>query len=325
MRCSALRAAARPRCSTSSPACSRRPRAASCFDGRDVTELSPEARNIAQVFQFPVDLRHDDGRRQSRLSAAQPQGAEGRGRRAGSTRCSRCIDLATRPTARRSGLTADQKQKISLGRGLVRSDVNAILFDEPLTVIDPHMKWQLRSQLKQLHRQFGYTMVYVTHDQTEALTFADKVVVMYDGEIVQIGTPEELFERPQPHLRRLFHRLAGHERPARARSTATTPWSRRPARSRCRRARGRAPAPSTELGIRPEFVRLGRGRACRSRSRKVEDIGRQKIVRAELGRAADRRRRCRRTTQIPADAARHLRSGGASTSTPIPGACGAEG
>jgi len=93
-------------------------------------------------------------------------------------------------------LSADAKQKISLGRGLVRSDVNAILFDEPLTVIDPHMKWVLRSQLKQLHRRFGYTMVYVTHDQTEALTFADQVVVMYDGGIVQIGTPAELFEKP---------------------------------------------------------------------------------------------------------------------------------
>src|SRR5690606_16183724 len=70
-------------------------------------------------------------------------------------------------------------------------------FDEPLTVIDPHMKWVLRSQLKRLHRQFGFTMVYVTHDQTEALTFADRVVVMYEGEIVQIGTPVELFERPR--------------------------------------------------------------------------------------------------------------------------------
>ncbi len=98
---------------------------------------------------------------------------------------------------RARGLTADQKQKISLGRGLVRHDVNAILFDEPLTVIDPHMKWVLRSQLKQLHKRFGYTMVYVTHDQTEALTFAEHVVVMYDGEIVQIGTPAELFERPK--------------------------------------------------------------------------------------------------------------------------------
>ena len=79
------------------------------------------------------------------------------------------------------GLTADVKQKISLGRGLVRSDVAAILFDEPLTVIDPHLKWQLRSKLKELHRELDLTMIYVTHDQTEALTFADKVVVMHDG------------------------------------------------------------------------------------------------------------------------------------------------
>jgi glycerol transport system ATP-binding protein len=63
-------------------------------------------------------------------------------------------------------------------------------------VIDPHMKWQLRTKLKDLHRELGHTMIYVTHDQTEALTFADKVVVMYDGEVVQIGTPEELFETP---------------------------------------------------------------------------------------------------------------------------------
>ena len=79
---------------------------------------------------------------------------------------------------------------------MVREDVNALLFDEPLTVIDPHMKWELRTQLKSLHHDFGHTMIYVTHDQTEALTFADKVVVMYDGRVVQIGTPQELFERP---------------------------------------------------------------------------------------------------------------------------------
>ncbi len=106
-------------------------------------------------------------------------------------------DLSGIAGRRARGLTADQKQKISLGRGLVRANVNAILFDEPLTVIDPHMKWVLRSQLKRLHRQSGFTMVYVTHDQTEALTFADKVVVMHNGEIVQIGTPAELFERPK--------------------------------------------------------------------------------------------------------------------------------
>jgi glycerol transport system ATP-binding protein len=67
------------------------------------------------------------------------------------------LDLKTGPKRKARGLTADQKQKISLGRGLVRSDVNAILFDEPLTVIDPHLKWVLRSQLKQLHHRSSAT------------------------------------------------------------------------------------------------------------------------------------------------------------------------
>ena len=78
----------------------------------------------------------------------------------------------------------------------MRADVAAILFDEPLTVIDPALKWELRSKLKVLHRALDLTMIYVTHDQTEALTFADTVVVMHEGSVVQTGTPEELFARP---------------------------------------------------------------------------------------------------------------------------------
>ena len=85
----------------------------------------------------------------------------------------------------------------------MREDVNVILFDEPLTVIDPHLKWELRSKLKELHQRVGVTMIYVTHDQTEALTFADQVVVMHEGEVVQVGTPVDLFERPA-------HTFVGH-------------------------------------------------------------------------------------------------------------------
>jgi glycerol transport system ATP-binding protein len=85
----------------------------------------------------------------------------------------RMLDLEESLHRRAAGLTADGKQKISLGRRLVRSDVNVIMFDEPLTVIDPHVKWQLRSKLKELHQRIARTMIYVTHDQTEALTFAD--------------------------------------------------------------------------------------------------------------------------------------------------------
>ena len=113
------------------------------------------------------------------------------------------LDLDAVLTGARRGLTADGKQKISLGRGLVRSDVNVIMFDEPLTVIDPHLKWQLRSKLKELHQRTRRTMIYVTHDQTEALTFAEKVVVMHDGRVVQVGSPVELFERPR-------HTFVGH-------------------------------------------------------------------------------------------------------------------
>ena len=107
------------------------------------------------------------------------------------------LDLTADLNRRARGLTADAKQKISLGRGLVRADVSAVLFDEPLTVIDPALKWELRSKLKRVHRALDLLMIYVTHDQIEALTFADKVVVMNDGRAVQIGTPAELFDRPE--------------------------------------------------------------------------------------------------------------------------------
>ena len=113
------------------------------------------------------------------------------------------LELTSTLNNKAAGLTADGKQKISLGRGLVRSDVNVIMFDEPLTVIDPHLKWVLRSKLKELHQKINRTMIYVTHDQIEALTFADQVVVMHEGQIVQTGTPVELFEKPK-------HTFVGH-------------------------------------------------------------------------------------------------------------------
>ena len=172
------------------------------FDARDVSRASPEERNIAQVFQFPViydtmtvydNLAFPLRNRGVAESVIDPRVKEIAG----------MLDLSATLHKRASGLTADGKQKISLGRGLVRSDVAAIMFDEPLTVIDPHLKWQLRSKLKELHQRTRRTMIYVTHDQTEALTFADQVVVMNNGEIVQIGTPIELFEKPK-------HTFVGH-------------------------------------------------------------------------------------------------------------------
>ena len=78
----------------------------------------------------------------------------------------------------------------------MRPDVAAVLFDEPLTVIDPHLKWLLRRKLKEIHHELKLSLIYVTHDQVEALTFADQVVVMTQGEVVQTGSAQALFEEP---------------------------------------------------------------------------------------------------------------------------------
>ncbi len=172
------------------------------FDGRDVSTASPEQRNIAQVFQFPVIYDtmtvYDNLAFPLRNRGVPEAEVDKRVRE-----IAEMLELTATLRNRASGLTADGKQKISLGRGLVRADVNVIMFDEPLTVIDPHLKWQLRSKLKELHQKIRRTMIYVTHDQTEALTFADQVVVMNNGEVVQTGTPVELFERP-------MHTFVGH-------------------------------------------------------------------------------------------------------------------
>jgi glycerol transport system ATP-binding protein len=172
------------------------------FDDRDVTEAIPERRNIAQVFQFPVIYDtmsiHDNLAFPLRNRGIAEAEVESRVRE-----IAKLLELDKILDRRAAGLTADGKQKISLGRGLVRTDVNVIMFDEPLTVIDPHLKWQLRSKLRELHHRTRRTMIYVTHDQTEALTFAEQVVVMKDGLIVQMGTPVELFERPR-------HTFVGH-------------------------------------------------------------------------------------------------------------------
>src|SRR5882672_4533774 len=165
------------------------------YGDRDVTDASSRDRNIAQVFQFPVvddTMKERDNLafplRNRGLAAAEIE------RRVG--RIAEALELTRLLPLRATGLTADQKQILALGRGLVRDDVAAILFDEPLTVIDPHRKWLLRRKLKEIHRQFHHTLIYVTHDQTEALTFADEVVVMQAGQVLQQGTPEQLVLQP---------------------------------------------------------------------------------------------------------------------------------
>jgi glycerol transport system ATP-binding protein len=245
------------------------------FDGRDVTHASPEERNIAQVFQFPVIYDtmsvHDNLAFPLRNRGAPEADVEARVREIAAM-----LELEPILHRRAAGLTADTKQKISLGRGLVRSDVNVIMFDEPLTVIDPHLKWVLRSKLKELHHRIRRTMIYVTHDQTEALTFAEKVVVMNNGEIVQIGTPIELFEVPQhtfvgyfigsPGMNLMPCEVRGGEAVVAGRAVPTR-----------NAARWKGNGGHLELGVRPEFVRFGEG-GLPVEIVKVADAGRYRIV-----------------------------------------------
>lgn len=252
------------------------------FGEQDVTTLSTMERNIAQVFQFPVvydtmSVRDNLGFPLKNRGMPADQIA------ARVTEIAEMIDMTEVLDRRAKGLTADAKQKISLGRGMVRQDVNAILFDEPLTVIDPHMKWELRTQLKDLHRRFGHTMIYVTHDQTEALTFADQVVVMYEGQVVQAGTPQALFEAPEhtfvgyfigsPGMNLLDARIDGQIAMIEG---ATLPL-----------AHGYGPlSGKVQLGIRPEFLRLGSGAdGLPFKIRRIEDVGHHRIVRGSTGAA----------------------------------------
>ncbi|MEO0991484.1 MAG: ABC transporter ATP-binding protein, partial [Pseudomonadota bacterium] len=168
---------------------------------------------------------------------------------------------------------------ISMGRGLVRDDVNVIMFDEPLTVIDPELKWKLRSKLKELHQRIEVTMIYVTHDQTEALTFADQVVVMQDGVIVQIGTPVELFERPR-------HTFVGH-------FIGSPGMNILPCEVRDGGAFFKGQnvtlegaidriGSKTEIGVRPEYVRLAEA-GLQATVHTAADIGRHTVVEAVAG------------------------------------------
>ncbi len=253
------------------------------YDSNDMTLLTPELRNIAQVFQFPVI--YDTMTVAENL--AFPLVNRGVDRSEINKRVDdmlQTLELSDKANRRAQGLTADEKQKISLGRGLVRYDVSAILFDEPLTVIDPHMKWQLRTKLKSLHEQFGHTMIYVTHDQTEALTFADKVVVMYEGNVLQVGTPEELFDQPEHTFVGYFIGSPGMNIfPASINGQTLTLGS-----NNVKLSKGYSNLNGkTEVGIRPEFISLASKEKAGTRGMKfkldtVEDVGRLKIVRGKI-------------------------------------------
>ncbi len=252
------------------------------FDDKDMTAVDTVHRHIAQVFQFPVI--YDTMSVFDNL--AFPLRNRGVAESEIKTRVfevANMLDLEEGIHRRASGLSVDGKQKISLGRGVVREDVNVIMFDEPLTVIDQNLKWVLRSKLKELHQNIRTTMIYVTHDQTEALTFADRVLVMYEGNVVQSGTPVELFEKPMHTFVGYFIgspgmnilpcnvngtdiEFEGFKVTCENQAMSTSGYS--------------SDTVQTEIGVRPEFVRFS-DTGIPVQIQRVDDIGRHQLVRVK--------------------------------------------
>jgi glycerol transport system ATP-binding protein len=191
---------------------------------------------------------------------------------------------------------------ISLGRGLVREDVAAVLLDEPLTVIDPDLKFKLRRNLKEINEQYKTTLVYVTHDQNEAMTFADNIIVMSEGEVVQTGTPKELFERPNTTFvgyfigspaMNLFETEASSDNSVKINDTLIrTSTNLSGLKDR-----------KIKLGIRSEFIKIAEDQkenVISAHVEKVEDLGNYKLLTAKIG-SLIIKSKINRETEVPLD------------------------
>ncbi|HZZ63534.1 MAG TPA: ABC transporter ATP-binding protein [Roseiarcus sp.] len=230
-----------------------------CFiDGADVTDVPPAQRRIAMVFQSYALYPHMTVRQNIAFSlsiARAPRKIqEERTREA-----ARILQLEPYLDRRPAELSGGQRQRVAIGRALVRKP-EVFLFDEPLSNLDAKLRVQMRLELAKLHADLGTTMIYVTHDQTEAMTLADRIVVLDKGMISQVGSPLELYNRPDnkfvaafigsPSMN-FFNVDVSSESGGAA--DVVLPGGRT---TRVRLRGASAVAPPVELGVRPEHLVL---------------------------------------------------------------------
>ncbi|WP_236016150.1 ABC transporter ATP-binding protein [Brucella endophytica] len=246
------------------------------IEGRDVTAVPTRERDIAMVFQsyalypnmtvrqniaFPLRMRR----------ASAPEKETKVARVAKLLQIEQLLDRKPRE------LSGGQRQRVAIGRALVR-DPKVFLFDEPLSNLDATLRVEMRGEIKQLHERIGKTMIYVTHDQIEAMTLATKIVVMNKGEVQQIGTPYEIYHRPanlfvakfvgSPAMHFLPGELGGVD--GRATFNGGEGWS-----LPLSLPEGIDANRDVLLGIRPEHIRLARDgqQAIEARVEMVESTG----------------------------------------------------
>ena len=164
------------------------------IDGKLVTDLDPRDRNMAMVFQSYAIYPHMTVRENMsfplKLAKMSKQEIDKRIEKA-----AQILELGDLLDRRPSALSGGQRQRVAMGRAIVR-EPSAFLLDEPLSNLDAKLRVQMRTEIARLQRRLGTTTVYVTHDQNEAMTLGDRIAVMRKGEILQIGTPRELYDQP---------------------------------------------------------------------------------------------------------------------------------
>lgn len=162
--------------------------------GRDVSHVSPKDRNVAMVFQNYALYPHMSVRQNMGFSlkmAGRPKEEI----REKVEQAAQTLELSKLLERKPSELSGGQRQRVAMGRAIVRQP-DVFLFDEPLSNLDAQLRTQMRMELKKMHLQFQTTTIYVTHDQIEAMTLADRIVILKDGFIQQVGSPLEVYEKP---------------------------------------------------------------------------------------------------------------------------------
>src|SRR5437763_1321227 len=221
--------------------------------GADVTHLTPAERKIAMVFQSYALFPHLSvaenivfGLRVRRVSRAE--------RDERLQRVAEIVGLGQLLERKPSQLSGGQRQRVALGRAII-AEARVCLMDEPLSNLDAKLRHEMRTEIRSLQQRLGITMVYVTHDQTEAMTMADRVVLMQDGRIEQNGPPEELYSRPATAFT--------------ARFIGTPPMNLITKAGRL-------------IGIRPEQIRVVSHEGQMAQVKSVEHLGADSIVLCEI-------------------------------------------
>ncbi len=253
------------------------------IDGRDVTDLPAKSRDIAMVFQSYALYPH--------MTVAENMAFSLRVRRVEKAiidqrvkAAALALNLTDYLERKPAQLSGGQRQRVAMGRAIVR-DPKVFLFDEPLSNLDAKLRVSMRSEIKALHQRLKTTTVYVTHDQIEALTMADRVVVLRDGNIEQVGTPIELYDRPanifvaefigSPAMNLLPARLKvdGARRAAVIDGGSVVELPRELAGNE---------GQSIMLGIRPEHLDVGAGAGLEGKVSLVETLGAQVQIISEV-------------------------------------------